>query len=60
MSLVKPKITEELIDKKNCDLHKDKNAARKKLLERKKKISRAEKVRSVQEEKSCPCQGIPF
>ena len=27
---------------------------------RKKKISRAKKVRSVQEGRICPCQGIPF
>ena len=45
---------------KKCNQYKANDAARKKKWKRKKKISKAKKVPSVQEERSCPCQGIPF
>ena len=45
---------------KKGDLYKANDTARKKNSKRKKKRSRAKKVRSVQEGRSCPYQGISF
>ena len=45
---------------KKGDLYKPSDAARKKYWKRKKKISRAKKIQSVQEERNCPCQGMPL
>ena len=54
------KITVELITKKSVISTRPTMPQEKKKWKRKKKISKAKKVPSVQEERSCPCQGIPF